>query len=85
MSWHRDWHGERMRIGIGDLSFGGEQGPGGEFSVEFSFWHDLGEFSEFGPGWPKDWRQKTDFVSHFFFLCLWRWGIYISVRGKKAP
>lgn len=57
--------------------------PNHEFSVSLCFDGD-GEFSEFGPTWPKNWKDVTHYKSHCFMVQLWRWGLYLSVRGRAV-
>lgn len=77
-------HGDRVRVILGDLSMGEEFGPGGEFKVDIGIGEDLGEHTEYGPGYPKDWKDKRDRLSHTLTVCFWRWGLYLSVAGRYA-
>lgn len=77
-------HGDRLRVILGDLSMGEEVGPGGEFKVELGVGQDLGEHHEYGPTWPKNHRDVVDRVSHSLIVCLWHWGLYVSVAGRRS-
>lgn len=79
-------YGQRFRIVLGDLSMEacGERDSGGEFSVTIGIGLDCAEFTGYGPNWPQDHHDKTDHVSHSLMICLWRWGLYVSVAGRRV-
>lgn len=83
MSYEHD--GKRLRVVLGDLNMGEDPGTGGTFKLEVGIGEDLGEHTTYGPSWPKNHRDKFERVSHSLTACLWRWGLYISVAGRRAP
>lgn len=77
-----EYHGDRFRVFLGDLSFGEGWEAGGTFQAGLSIGEDIEEFIEYGEEWPKDSRDKQRFVSHSLVIQFWHWGLYVSVRGR---
>ena len=78
-------HGDRLRVVLGDLCMSEDPGSGGAFKIELGVGEDLGEHTTYGPAWPKNHRDKFDRLSHSLTVCLWRWGLYVSVAGRRSP
>lgn len=78
-------YGNRLRLVVGDLSMGEDNfEPGGEFRLCLAVSQDVDEFADYGPTWPKDHLAKVRRLSHLLTVCLWRWGVYVSVAGRKV-
>ena len=82
----REWCGERYRIIVGDVMSemeheGGDVAPihfGAEIELHLDNigqWYDECERGRRGDRW----------TTHLISVCLWRWGLYISIRGQETP
>lgn len=83
---HREWGGPRYRLIVGDVHAmsteedGGIIGPTFEVSLEFA---------QEGMGCLDDYEMGTgrliaEHDVHFLSIVFWRWGISLSVRGRKS-
>lgn len=77
---YEEWQNERVKIVLGDMHAlseyenGGNEGP--TFSIEVALCQeDIDEF------YLPD-NEKAVYDIHSFHAIFWRWGIYLSVRGR---
>lgn len=77
-TWEYNW--ERVRLLLGDLHQQSEEEGGGDigpsFSIELSLaQEDIPEFYVRG-------NDRADYDIYWITAIVWRWGIYLSFRGK---
>ena len=82
---YRAFEGYRIAWKIGDLT--GEEPHGrleGQFCISLEFNVDSGTFRKFTPPGERPFRTLAEYVDHSFSIMLWRWGIWIAIRGREA-
>lgn len=73
-------HGQRLRVIVGDLLADVEDEYGGNGGIRFGW--ELQLFQEDVPEFHVPDNPQARYDIHTLQLIFWRWGIYISVRGR---
>ncbi|MCV7255639.1 hypothetical protein H7J86_26090 [Mycobacterium hackensackense] len=73
-------HGTRLRVIVGDLLAETEHEAGGHAGLQFGVSVDLSQ--EDVPEFYLPDQPNAKYDVHTFTLIFWRWGIYVSVRGR---
>ncbi|WP_349318890.1 hypothetical protein [Mycolicibacterium canariasense] len=77
---HYEYSGTRIRLIVGDLLAESEHEGGSHGGLQFGFSLDLAQ--EDIPEFYLPDQPDAKYDVHSFSLIFWRWGIYISVRGR---
>lgn len=73
-------HGPRLRVIVGDLVADTEHDYGTTASIRFAVDVDLAQEDVYEFDVPGEPNARYDI--HTLTLIFWRWGIYVSVRGR---
>ncbi|WP_006241993.1 hypothetical protein [Mycolicibacterium tusciae] len=86
--YQREWidhYTKNLRVIVGDvfaeaeIECGDYIGP--KIAVDLSLVDRTGQFDPFFDG--QHWHAQ--FEDHSFGITIWRWGIYVAVRGRRIP
>lgn len=77
--------GSRVRFMAGDLHAMGERESGGRAALQFGadlclYQEDVPEF--YIPDGKGGYDEKAIYDIHHLTVIFWRWGIYLSIRGR---
>jgi hypothetical protein len=78
---HYEFSGTRVRFIAGDLSAMGQEENGGDPIVQFTLEYSPLQSDMESEFYLKD-NQKAHYDIHIVNVVFWRWGIYLSVRGR---
>lgn len=80
---YQEFHGDRIAWKVGDLSGDDTRDGSGQLSLTVDFNIDSGTFKTYTPLGVRPFRTLAEFVDHSACLVIWRWGIWIAIRGKE--
>lgn len=80
---HYEFNGTRVRFIAGDLLAEDEDQNGGDRGPSFTV--DLRLCQEDIPEFYLPDNPKAEYDIHVFSIVVWRWGVYLSIRGRVKP